>query len=82
MDRDNRWDRVERAYKAMVRGEGKRFEDPVAAVAASYAAGTTDAFIEPSGIVRDGRPVGCISPGIRSSATISARTACGRSPGR
>lgn len=63
MDRDNRWDRVERAYKAMVRGEGKRFEDPVAAVTASYAAGTTDEFIEPSVIVRDGRPVGCISPG-------------------
>ncbi len=63
MDRDNRWDRVERAYKAMVRGEGKRFEDPVAAVAASYAAGTTDEFIEPSVIVRDGSPFGCISPG-------------------
>ena len=63
MDRDNRWDRVERAYKAMVRGEGKAFEDPVAAVEASYEAGTTDEFIEPAVIVRDGRPVGCISPG-------------------
>ena len=29
MDRDNRWDRVKRAYDAMVRGEGKYFEDPV-----------------------------------------------------
>jgi 2,3-bisphosphoglycerate-independent phosphoglycerate mutase len=63
MDRDNRWDRVERAYKAMVRGEGKPFEDPVAAVAASYAAGTTDEFIEPAVIVRNGEPVGRISPG-------------------
>ena len=52
MDRDNRWDRVERAYKAMVRGEGKPCEDPVAAVEASYEAGATDEFIEPAVIVR------------------------------
>jgi 2,3-bisphosphoglycerate-independent phosphoglycerate mutase len=63
MDRDNRWDRVERAYKAMVRGEGTAFGDPVAAVAASYAAGKTDEFIEPVVIARDGRPVGRIAPG-------------------
>ena len=63
MDRDNRWDRVERAYRAMVRGEGKPFPDPVAAVAASYADGKTDEFIEPAVIVRDGAPVGRISPG-------------------
>ncbi len=63
MDRDNRWDRIERAYKAMVRGEGAPFEDPVAAVAASYAAGKTDEFIEPVVIVRDGRPVGRIRQG-------------------
>ncbi|MCL1926653.1 MAG: 2,3-bisphosphoglycerate-independent phosphoglycerate mutase [Syntrophorhabdaceae bacterium] len=63
MDRDNRWDRIERAYKAMVRGEGKTFDDPVAAVAASYEEGTTDEFIEPVVIVRDGAPVGRISPG-------------------
>jgi 2,3-bisphosphoglycerate-independent phosphoglycerate mutase len=62
MDRDNRWDRVERAYKAMVRGEGRTFGDPVAAVAASYAAGKTDEFIEPVVIVRDGQPVGRIAP--------------------
>jgi 2,3-bisphosphoglycerate-independent phosphoglycerate mutase len=63
MDRDNRWDRVERAYKAMVRGEGARFTDPEAAVAASYASGKTDEFLEPSVIERDGRPVGPISSG-------------------
>jgi 2,3-bisphosphoglycerate-independent phosphoglycerate mutase len=62
MDRDNRWDRVERAYKAMVRGEGTTSGDPVAAVAASYAAGKTDEFIEPVVIVRDGHPVGRIAP--------------------
>jgi len=63
MDRDNRWDRVERAYKAMVRGEGARFSDPLAAVAASYEAGKTDEFIEPAVMVRDGEPVGRIEPG-------------------
>jgi 2,3-bisphosphoglycerate-independent phosphoglycerate mutase len=63
MDRDNRWDRVERAYRAMVRGEGKESADPVAAVSASYAAGKTDEFMEPTVIRKDGRPVGAISPG-------------------
>ena len=63
MDRDNRWDRVERAYRAMVRGEGIPYADPVAAVAGSYAAGKTDEFIEPAVIVRDGAPVGRIAPG-------------------
>lgn len=63
MDRDNRWDRVERAYKAMVRGEGRTFADPVAAVEASYADGKTDEFIEPAVIVRGGAPVGRIAPG-------------------
>jgi 2,3-bisphosphoglycerate-independent phosphoglycerate mutase len=63
MDRDNRWDRVERAYRAMVRGEGKGSPDPVAAVAESYAAGKTDEFIEPVVVFRDGAPVGRISRG-------------------
>ncbi len=63
MDRDNRWDRVERAYKAMVRGEGAPFADPVSAVSGSYAAGKTDEFVEPAVIVRNGGPVGRIAPG-------------------
>lgn len=63
MDRDNRWDRVERAYRAMVRGEGKESGDPVGAVASSYGGGKTDEFMEPVVITRDGRPVGTISPG-------------------
>jgi 2,3-bisphosphoglycerate-independent phosphoglycerate mutase len=63
MDRDNRWDRVERAYKAMVRGEGAPSADALSAVRASYDAGKTDEFMEPAVIVRDGRPVGAIAPG-------------------
>ncbi len=63
MDRDNRWDRVERAFRVMVRGEGKEAADPAEAVAASYAVGKTDEFMEPVAIFRDGRPVGKIEPG-------------------
>ena len=54
MDRDQRLDRTQRAYDALVRGEGRHVTDPVAAVEESYAAGVTDEFIEP--IVVDGTP--------------------------
>ena len=47
MDRDNRPERTERAIAAIVRGEGTRADDPVAALRASYEAGITDEFIEP-----------------------------------
>ncbi|MCL1819563.1 MAG: 2,3-bisphosphoglycerate-independent phosphoglycerate mutase [Oscillospiraceae bacterium] len=47
MDRDNRWDRVERAYKALVLGEGEYAENPAKAVEESYARGVTDEFVEP-----------------------------------
>ena len=47
MDRDNRWERVEKAYDAMVYGEGNQNPDPVDAVAESYAAGVTDEFMVP-----------------------------------
>ena len=47
MDRDKRWERTERALAAILRGEGARWDDPVAAVRASYARGVTDEFVEP-----------------------------------
>ena len=47
MDRDKRWDRVEKGYSAMVYGEGVQNPDPVAAVEDSYAKGVTDEFVEP-----------------------------------
>ena len=55
MDRDTRWDRVQRAYDAIVHGRGPRAEGAVAAVEASYAAGKTDEFIEPVVIAPGGR---------------------------
>ena len=47
MDRDKRWDRIERSYRAMVQGEGIENPDPVAAIEDSYARGVNDEFVEP-----------------------------------
>ncbi len=47
MDRDRRWERIERALAAITRGEGVPASDPVAAVESSYATGVTDEFVEP-----------------------------------
>ena len=48
MDRDNRWERIELAYQAIVAGQGARHDDAAAAVKAAYAADTTDEFILPN----------------------------------
>jgi 2,3-bisphosphoglycerate-independent phosphoglycerate mutase len=51
MDRDNRWERIERAYRAVVNGEAeRRSADPIEAVRQSYEQGTTDEFVEPVAI--------------------------------
>ncbi len=47
MDRDKRWERVKLAYDALVKGEGQKSDDMLAAVKASYEAGVTDEFIKP-----------------------------------
>ncbi len=61
MDRDNRWERVELAWKAMVLGEGVQADDPVKAVADSYEAGIMDEFVKPTVITDEGHPVAKIS---------------------
>jgi 2,3-bisphosphoglycerate-independent phosphoglycerate mutase len=48
MDRDKRWDRVEKAWRCLVLGEGERAADPIAAVQQSYAAGKSDEFVLPT----------------------------------
>src|SRR5512142_1765509 len=48
MDRDRRWERTDRAYRAIVYGEGPKFSDPVKAIQASYIDRVTDEFIIPS----------------------------------
>jgi 2,3-bisphosphoglycerate-independent phosphoglycerate mutase len=64
MDRDNRWDRVKRAYEMLTRGVGSRTTDPVEALQRSYDLGVTDEFIEPIVVVDDGgEPVATIRDG-------------------
>jgi len=63
MDRDKRWDRVERAYAVMVYGEAESLNpDPVAAIEASYAADVSDEFVapvicNPKGLIKSGDSV-------------------------
>ncbi len=54
MDRDKRWDRVEKGYNAIVCGEGIEDADPVHAIEQSYANDKTDEFVEPVVCCRDG----------------------------
>lgn len=64
MDRDSRWERTERAYRLLAAAEGLRAPDPLAAVAAAYARGESDEFIQPTAIVGDdGQPLARIEPG-------------------
>ena len=63
MDRDNRWERVERAWRALVLGEGVDVPEARQAVAHSYAEGVTDEFVLPAVVVRDGVPVGPVQDG-------------------
>lgn len=61
MDRDKRWDRTEKAYNAMVLGEGRTAKSAKDAIAEAYAAGETDEFITPTVITENGKPVATIS---------------------
>ncbi|MBW1644933.1 MAG: 2,3-bisphosphoglycerate-independent phosphoglycerate mutase [Deltaproteobacteria bacterium] len=57
MDRDQRWERVALAYRALVAGEGRTANSPAAAIDMAYAAGETDEFVLPTVILDDqGRP--------------------------
>ena len=84
MDRDNRWERIELAYRAMVHGEAEtRTDDPVAALQEQLRAGRhrrireADRGDERQRVLRR-QPVGLIRDDDASSFTISARTARGR----
>jgi 2,3-bisphosphoglycerate-independent phosphoglycerate mutase len=64
MDRDKRWERIERAFDAMVLGKGEKVADPAEAMRRSYEKGVTDEFVEPAVIVDDkDQPVGSIREG-------------------
>ncbi|AZP03238.1 2,3-bisphosphoglycerate-independent phosphoglycerate mutase [Jeotgalibaca ciconiae] len=60
MDRDKRWERVEKAYDAVVLGKGEEYSSAQEVVEVSYENGITDEFVLPSVIVRDGQPIGTV----------------------
>ncbi len=61
MDRDKRWERVEKAYNAMSAGAGITAENASAAVENAYARGETDEFVTPTVIIKKGEPAALIS---------------------
>ncbi|MGF9911902.1 2,3-bisphosphoglycerate-independent phosphoglycerate mutase [Paenibacillus ehimensis] len=64
MDRDKRWERTEKSYRAMVYGDGPSFEDPMNAIKESYVRSVFDEFVMPTVIVKkDGTPVGLVESG-------------------
>ena len=63
MDRDNHWDRTQKAYDAMVRGTGETAEDPIEAIKASYAKEVYDEEFVPTVMTDGGQPVAKVSDG-------------------
>lgn len=63
MDRDNNWDREEKAYDMLTIGTGEHAEDPVAALKTSYEKGITDEFVLPTNITENGKPVALVEEG-------------------
>jgi 2,3-bisphosphoglycerate-independent phosphoglycerate mutase len=63
MDRDNRWERVKKAYDLLVKGEGKSYASVSDVFVDAYQSGITDEFIEPSVIADEGKPIAVIQPG-------------------
>ncbi|MFT6922908.1 MAG: 2,3-bisphosphoglycerate-independent phosphoglycerate mutase [Crocinitomicaceae bacterium] len=66
MDRDNRWERIKKAYDVMIHAKGQEFSSASEAISASYTEGTTDEFIEPcviskEGTIKDGDIVICFN---------------------
>lgn len=64
MDRDKRWERTEKSYRAMVYGDGPQYTDPIQAVRESYVKSVFDEFVMPTVIIgADGKPVGLVETG-------------------
>ncbi|WP_124066007.1 2,3-bisphosphoglycerate-independent phosphoglycerate mutase [Clostridium sp. E02] len=60
MDRDNRWDRVERAYHVLTKGEGNHADSASAGIQASYDQKKFDEFVEPFAVMEGGKPVATV----------------------
>ncbi|WP_199621535.1 2,3-bisphosphoglycerate-independent phosphoglycerate mutase [Paenibacillus alkalitolerans] len=64
MDRDKRWERTEKSYRAMVYGEGPKYTDPMKAIIESHEKSVFDEFVMPTVIVgENGEPVGLVESG-------------------
>ena len=63
MDRDNNWDRIEKAYDMLTLGEGNRCENAADALEESYKEGVTDEFVKPTKVWENGKPVGLLEKG-------------------
>ena len=63
MDRDNNWDRTQKAYDMLTLGKGEKASDPVLAIHNSYEKGVTDEFMLPTNIYENGKPVALIEKG-------------------
>lgn len=63
MDRDNRWERVVKAYEMLTLGNGEQASDAAAAIEESYKKDVTDEFILPTNIVENGKPVAMVEKG-------------------
>jgi 2,3-bisphosphoglycerate-independent phosphoglycerate mutase len=63
MDRDQRWERVKKAYDVIVHGMGLPTHDPVAAIKENYKNGVTDEFIEPIVVLNGTEPAGLVQEG-------------------
>ncbi len=63
MDRDNRWDRVKRAYDVLTKGEGNQAQSATAGIQASYDAEKNDEFVEPFVVTENGAPVAVVEDG-------------------
>jgi 2,3-bisphosphoglycerate-independent phosphoglycerate mutase len=64
MDRDKRWERTEKSYRAMVYGDGPTYTDPMKAIIESYEKSIFDEFVMPTVITtEDGKPVGLVETG-------------------
>ncbi len=63
MDRDNRWDRIQKTYEAVAAGRGEMSDSAHAAIEASYAKGVYDEQFVPTVITKKNKPIGIMSPG-------------------
>lgn len=63
MDRNNSWEKIEKAYKAMTQGEGVAITDVVTYLEESYAKGVYDEYLEPAVVIRNGKPLSIIQDG-------------------